>query len=205
MSKITASARNIAAINRNVQTIAKTFGTSSQQYNAATADLYKFDVRMNKNGVIQIKNNAANRAKHQALRARRNKNIKPYQLQRMKKQAEQALKKYNKRAKDKIQSIPEFEQRQQELDEMTDNIYEDSMIVEEMLSIDVDIHRMYIDRAYRDKISAMARQAEQYQYGKVPDDVIEQTRQAFDRGIISEQDDATYIIDSETGEILFQY
>lgn len=205
MPKPTASARNIAAINRNVQTIAKTFGTSSQQYNAATADLYKFDVRMNKKGVIQIKNNAANRAKHQALRARRNKNIKPYQLQRMKKQAEQALKKYNKRAKDKIQSIPEFEQRQQELDELTDNIYEDSMIVEEMLSIDVDIHRMYIDRAYRDKISAMARQAEQYQYGKVPDDVIEQTRQAFDRGVIVEQDDATRIIDSETGEILFQY
>lgn len=205
MLKPTASARNIAAINRNVQTIAKTFGTSSQQYNAATADLYKFDVRMNKNGVIQIKNNTANRAKHQALRARRNKNIKPYQLQRMKKQAEQALKKYNKRAKDKIQSIPEFEQRQQELDELTDNIYEDSMIVEEMLSIDVDIHRMYIDRAYRDKISAMARQAEQYQYGKVPDDVIEQTRQAFDRGVIVEQDDATRIIDSETGEILFEY
>ena len=205
MPKPTASARNIAAINRNVQTIAKTFGTSSQQYNAATADLYKFDVRMNKNGVIQIKNNAANRAKHQALRARRNKNIKPYQLQRMKKQAEQALKKYNKRAKDKIQSIPEFEQRQQELDELTDNIYENSMIVEEMLSIDVDIHRMYIDRAYRDKISAMARQAEQYQYGKVPDDVLEQTRQAFDRGVISEQDDATYIIDGETGEILFKY
>jgi len=205
MAKQSASARNIAAINRNVQTIAKTFGTSSQQYNAATLDLYKFDVRMNKNGVIQIKNNAANRAKHQALRARRNKNIKPYKLQRMKKQAEQALKKYNKRAKDKIQSIPEFEQRQQELDELTDNIYEDSMIVQEMLSIDVDIHRMYIDRAYRDKISAMARQAEQYQYGKVPDDVIEQTRQAFDRGVISEQDDATYIIDSETGEILFKY
>lgn len=205
MAKPTASARNIAAINRNVQTIAKTFGTSSQQYNAATADLYKFDVRMNKNGVIQIKNNAANRAKHQALRARRNKNIKPYQLQRMKKQAEQALKKYNKRAKDKIQSIPEFEQRQQELDELTDNIYEDSMIVEEMLSIDVDIHRMYIDRAYRDKISAMARQAEQYQYGKVPDSVIEQTRQAFDRGVIAEQDDATRIIDSETGEFLFEY
>lgn len=205
MPKPTASARNIAAINRNVQTIAKTFGTSSQQYNAATADLYKFDVRMNKNGVIQIKNNAANRAKHQALRARRNKNIKPYQLQRMKKQAEQALKKYNKRAKDKIQSIPDFEQRQQELDELTDNIYDDSMIVEEMLSIDVDIHRMYIDRAYRDKISAMARQAEQYQYGKVPDDVLEQTRQAFDRGVIVEQDDATFIIDSETGEILFKY
>jgi len=205
MAKISASARNIAAINRNVQTIAKTFGTSSQQYNAVTADLYKFDVRMNKNGVIQIMNNAANRAKHQALRARRNKNIKPYKLQRMKKQAELALKKYNKRAKDKIQSIPEFEHRQQELDELTDNIYEDSMIVQEMLSIDVDIHRLYIDRAYRDKISAMARQAEQYQYGKVPDDVLEQTRQAFDRGVISEQDDATYIIDSETGEILFKY
>lgn len=205
MAKPTASARNIAAINRNVQTIAKTFGTSSQQYNAATVDLYKFDVRMNKNGVIQIKNNAANRTKHQALRARRNKNIKSYQLQRMKKQAEQALKRYNKRAKDKIKSIPEFEQRQQELDELTDNIYDDSMIVEEMLHTDVDIHRMYIDKAYRDKISAMARQAEQYQYGKVPDSVIEQTRQAFDRGVISEQDDGAYIIDSDTGEILFKY
>ena len=121
-AKQTASAKNIAAINRNVQTIAKTFGTSSQQYNAATADLYKFDVYMNKNGIIQIRNNAANRAKHQALRSRKNKNIKPYVIQRMKKKAEQALKKYNKRAKDKIQTIQEFEERQQEIDEMTDNI-----------------------------------------------------------------------------------
>lgn len=205
MAKQTASAKNIAAINRNVQTIAKTFGTSSQQYNAATADLYKFDVYMNKNGIIQIRNNAANRAKHQALRARKNKNIKPHVIQRMKKRAEQALKKYNKRAKDKIQTIQEFEERQQEIDEMTDNIYDDSQIVEDMLRTDVDIYRMFTDKAYRDKIHAMAQQAAQYQAGKVPDDVAEQQRRIYENGVINETEDGTFIIDSETGEILFKY
>lgn len=203
--KQTATQKNIAAINRNIQTVAKTFGTSSQQYNKAVADLYKFDVYTNKNGVIQLRNNAANRAKHQAIRARKNKNIKPHVMARMKQKAQKALADYNKRAKDKINSIQEFEERQQELDALTDSIYDDAQIVENMLGIEVDRHRMYVDTAYRDKINAMAREAEKYQYGRVPDSVIEQQRQVYERGVLMESDDGTYMIDNETGEILFKY
>lgn len=203
--KQTATQKNIAAINRNIQTVAKTFGTSSQQYNKAVADLYKFDVYTNKNGVIQLRNNAANRAKHQAIRARKNKNIKPHIMSRMKKKAQKALADYNKRAKDKINNIQEFEERQQELDALTDSIYDDAQIVENMLGIEVDRHRMYVDTAYRDKINAMAREAEKYQYGRVPDSVIEHQRQVYERGVLMEFDDSTYMIDDETGEILFKY
>lgn len=202
--KQTATQKNIAAINRNIQTVAKTFGTSSQQYNKAVADLYKFDVYTNKNGVIQLRNNAANRAKHQAIRARKTKNIKPHVMARMKKRAQKALADYNKRAKDHINSIQDFEERQQELDALTDSIYDDAQIVENMLGIEVDRHRMYVDNAYRDKINAMAREAEKYQYGRVPDNVIEQ-RQVYERGMLMESDDGTYMIDNETGEILFKY
>ena len=203
--KQSATSKNIAAINRNIQSIANIFGTESSQYNIATADLYKYDLYTNKSGVIQLRNSKANRAQHQSIRARRARNIKPYVLQRKKREAQKALDKYNKRARDHINTIQEFEQRQQELDALTDSIYEDARIVENMLNIEVDRHRMYVDSVYREKIGAMARQAEQYQYGKVPDEVIEQQREVYKNGVLQEYADGTYMINSETGEIMFKY
>lgn len=204
--KTSATSKNIAAINRNIQTIANIFGIYSSQYNKAIADIFQFDVRENNKGVIQIRNTKANRAKHQKIRARRAKNIKPHVIQRMKRQSEQALKKYNKRAKDNIDSIAEFEKRQQELDTLIDSVYDDSQIVENMLGIEVDKHRMFIDHEYRMKVHAMAEKASNYNPNEtIPDNVIEENRKIFSNGVISETDDGTFIIDSKTGEILFQY
>lgn len=204
--KTSATAKNIAAINRNIQTIADIFGIYSSQYNKAIADIFQFDVRENKNGVIQIRNTKANRAKHQKIRARRAKNIKPHVIQRMKRQSEQALKKYNKRAKDNIDSIAEFEQRQQELDTLIDSVYDDARIVEDMLGIEVDRHRMFVDYNYRMKVRAMAENASQYNPNDtIPDSVIEENRKIFSKGIIYETGDSTLIMDPDTGDVLFEY
>lgn len=204
--KTSATAKNIAAINRNIQTIADIFGIYSSQYNKAIADLFQFDVRENKNGVIQIRNTKANRAKHQKIRARRAKNIKPHVIQRMKRQSEQALKKYNKRAKDNIDSIAEFEQRQQELDTLIDSVYDDAKIVEVMLGIEVDRHRMFVDYNYRMKVRAMSENASKYNPNDtIPDNVIEENRKIFSKGIIYETGDSTLIMDPDTGDVLFEY
>lgn len=204
--KTSATAKNIAAINRNIQTIANIFGIYSTQYNKAIADIFQFDVRENKNGVIQIRNTKANRAKHQKIRARRAKNIKPHVIQRMKRQSEQALKKYNKRAKDNIDSIAEFEQRQQELDALIDSVYDDAKIVEDMLGIEVDRHRMFIDYNYRMKVRAMSENASQYSPNDtIPDSVIEENRKIFSKGIIYETGDSTLIMDPDTADVLFEY
>ena len=204
--KTSATAKNIAAINRNIQTIADIFGIYSTQYNKAIADVFQFDVRENKNGVIQIRNTKANRAKHQKIRARRAKNIKPHVIQRMKRQSEQALKKYNKRAKDNIDSIAEFEQRQQELDTLIDSVYDDAKIVEDMLGIEVDRHRMFVDYNYRMKVRAMSENASKYNPNDtIPDSVIEENRKIFSKGIIYETGDSTLIMDPDTGDVLFEY
>lgn len=204
--KTSATAKNIAAINRNIQTIANIFGIYSTQYNKAIADIFQFDVRENKNGVIQIRNTKANRAKHQKIRARRAKNIKPYVIQRMKRQSEQALKKYNKRAKDSINSIAEFEQRQQELDTLIDSVYDDAQIVEDMLGIEVDRHRMFVDYNYRMKVHAMTENASQYNPNDtIPDSVIEENRKIFSKGIIYETGGSTLIMEPDTGDVLFEY
>lgn len=204
--KTSATAKNIAAINRNIQTIADIFGIYSTQYNKAIADIFQFDVRENNKGVIQIRNTKANRAKHQKIRARRAKNIKPYVIQRMKRQSEQALKKYNKRAKDNIDSIAEFEQRQQELDAMIDSVYDDARIVEDMLGIEVDRHRMFVDYNYRLKVRAMSENVSQYNPNDtIPDSVIEENRKIFSKGIIYETGDSTLIMDPDTGDVLFEY
>lgn len=204
--KTSATSKNIAAINRNIQTIADIFGIYSSQYNKAIADLFQFDVRENKQGVIQIRNTKANRAKHQKIRARRAKNIKPHVIQRMKRQSEQALKKYNKRAKDNIDSIAEFEQRQQELDALIDSVYDDAKIVEDMLGIEVDRHRMFVDYNYRMKVRAMSENASQYNPNDtIPDSVIEENRKIFSKGIIYETGDSTLIMDPDTGDALFEY
>lgn len=204
--KTSATAKNIAAINRNIQTIADIFGIYSTQYNKAIADIFQFDVRENKNGVIQIRNTKANRAKHQKIRARRAKNIKPHVIQRMKWQSEEALIKYNKRAKDNIDSIAEFEQRQQELDTMIDSVYDDARIVEDMLGIEVDRHRMFVDYNYRMKVRAMSENVSQYNPNDtIPDSVIEENRKIFSKGIIYETGDSTLIMDPDTGDVLFEY
>lgn len=72
--QLTATQKNINKINDNLRSIAKVFGTNSKPYEQAAQRLHGHDFELyDKNGVIQIKNNAANRAKHQTIRSITNK------------------------------------------------------------------------------------------------------------------------------------
>lgn len=101
--KRTATAKNIDAINRYLQNIADIWTIYSNEYEKATAKVKDFDIRTNKNGVIQIKNTKSNRKKHQKIRALKNTTKSKNIIQR----------KYNKRtkglSKKDIQIIKTFE------------------------------------------------------------------------------------------------
>lgn len=101
--KRTATAKNIDAINRYLQNIADIWTIYSNEYEKATAKVKDFDIRTNKNGVIQIKNTKENRKKHQKIRAIKNTTKSKNIIQR----------KYNKRtkglSKKDIQIIKTFE------------------------------------------------------------------------------------------------
>jgi hypothetical protein len=71
-AKKSATAKNIDAINRYLQNVADIWTIYSNEYEKATAKVKDFDIRTNKNGVIQIKNTKANRKKHQKIRAIKN-------------------------------------------------------------------------------------------------------------------------------------
>lgn len=72
--QLTATQKNINKINDNLRSIAKVFGTNSKPYEQAAQRLHGHDFELyDKNGVVQIKNNAANRAKHQTIRSITNK------------------------------------------------------------------------------------------------------------------------------------
>ncbi|MBP5431991.1 hypothetical protein [Ruminococcus sp.] len=64
-----AAQKNIDKINRNIESIAKVFGTNSIPYDIATQKLFLAGLKTyDKNGVTLIKNNKANRKKHQAIK-----------------------------------------------------------------------------------------------------------------------------------------
>jgi hypothetical protein len=202
MAKRTATSRNIAAINRNVASIADIFGTDSQQYAAAIADLFQFDVYTNKSGVIQIRNNKSNRAKHQKIRARRNRNKTAPQLRAMKKRSEQAMQKYNKhaRSKGKVTNIKEFEKRQQDADDLQGEIYMAADTVTEYGDgSEPDRNRMFYDVNYREEIMAKARKIEEALQ-------LEAVQGKRATPIIYENEPNTvYVIDDKTGEIIYKF
>lgn len=102
-SKRTKTAKNIDAINRYLQNIADIWTIYSNEYEKATAKVKDFDIRTNKNGVIQIKNTKENRKKHQKIRTLKNTTKSKNIIQRN----------YNKRTKGltkkDIQAIKTFE------------------------------------------------------------------------------------------------
>lgn len=67
---ITATAKNIATINRRIKTISKLFGYHSAEYEAfTTAVTESFDLYQTATGIVQIRNNKANRKSYQKLSA----------------------------------------------------------------------------------------------------------------------------------------
>lgn len=192
MAKRTATQRHIDSINRNLQSVASTFGKYSQQYEKATQDIFQFEVYTNKNGIIQIKNNKANRAKHQQIRARRARNT---NIQRAKKKSEKRMQKYNenKRTKHKVQSIVEFERLQKELEDKTAQIYEFEAIAQEY-DIDFSAYEAFKNPDYlNDKLQQM--------YDGQTDDT-----EHDEKYIVDYNDDGkAVLIDKNTGEVIYEY
>lgn len=195
MAKRTATQRHIDSINRNIQTVANTFGKYSQQYENATQNIFMFDVYTNKNGIIQLKNNKANRAKHQQIRARRKRNVNLYWA---KKKSEKRMKAYNenKRTKHKVKSIVEFERLQKELEDKTAQIYEFEEIAQEY-DIDFSAYEAFKNPDYlADKLQQMY------------DDTQNSTSDSDnDKKYIVEYngDGKAVLIDAKTGEVIYEY
>ena len=100
--KISKTALNIRSINSYIQTVARVFGTGSAEYQAATVPLKQFDIRdkhVNGQTIVQIKNTAENRKKHQTIRAIKNRR-KPVQI---------LKRRYEKQKKTYLQNIPLIE------------------------------------------------------------------------------------------------
>ena len=108
-TKISKTALNIRSINNYIQTVARVFGTGSAEYQAATVPLKQFDIRdkkVNGQAIVQIKNTAANRKKHQTIRAIKNRR-KPVQI----------LKRHYKKQKQAfLENIPSIERGEQAKD-----------------------------------------------------------------------------------------
>ena len=202
--KKSATSRNIAAINRNIQSIAKIFGTESRMYEKAVADIMQFEHYTNKAGITKIRDTKANRAKHSQIRARRNRSM---NVNAMKRKAEKALKDYNtKHPKSRIKNIKDFERRikqQEDLDSVIYGTDERFLVLLEqgvIKSYNYDRHKAYIDTEYRlEKLH----EVEQLEQAAELDAV-----QNKERNIQAQYDAATnqtYVIDADTGEIIYNF
>ena len=182
-SKRTATAKNIDDINRYLQNIADIWSIYSNEYEKATAKVKDFDIRTNKNGVIQIKNTKANRKKHQKIRAikntTKNKNI--------------IQKNYKKRTKNitnkDLQAIKAFE------DDIS-NAYNKLKELQEKYELDIT---PYLDRLRngdtpRSIINDAMLESEMQQMNEI--------LEFENRNTI----DTDYgIIDADTGELLYEF
>ncbi len=188
-----ATQRNIDSINRNLRNIAATFGTQSRQYEAATMDIFRFKVRTNKNGVIQLQNAKANSKYHQSIRARRNNNL---NIRKAKAASTAAMERYNKNKNSKSQysSIKAFEERQKALDDLTEKVYEAQEMALEN-DIDFNSYEAFKNPSYLfDKLQEIDNEL----YAEDESDV-------RSTDIVYNEEGNAVLIDTDTGEVLFEY
>ena len=153
--KKTATQRNIDSINRYIQTVANLFGTNSAEYEAATISLKGFATRdkfVNGQAVIQLQNTKANRKKHQAIRAIKNKR-KPVSV--LKRKYEKKRREYQERAKKAGQTFDDgafyrwYAEISHEFDSLWDEIYNYLNPACDLVGTDLDMHQAFIDTGYR--------------------------------------------------------
>lgn len=191
-----ATQRNIDSINRNLRNIAVTFGTQSQQYEAATMDLFRFKVRTNKDGVLQLQGAAANKKYHQAIRARRNDNL---NIKKAKAASVARMEKYNanKQSKQRFTSIKAFEMMQKAYEDLQEKVYTARDMAQEY-DIDYDAYSAFKDPMYLAGKYAEIEEARLQQ---------EYEAQGVSRETIVAYNDTgvAQVLDKASGEILYQY
>jgi len=191
--KRSATQHNIDAINRNLRNIAATFGTQSRQYEAATMDIFRFKVRTNKDGVIQLQNAKANKMYHQSIRARRRQNL---NIRKAKAASMAAMERYNKNKNSKSQysSIKAFEERQKALDDLTEKVYEAQEMALEN-GIDFSAYDAFKDPTYLfDKLQEIDNELS-----------AEDESGVRSTDIVYNDEGNAILIDTNTGEVIFEY
>ncbi len=158
--KVSATQRNIDSINRYIQTVANLFGTNSAEYEAATIPLKGFATRdkyVNGQAVIQLQNSKANRKKHQAIRAIKNKR-KPVTV--LKRKYEKKRREYQEQAKKAGVNFDDgtfyrwYAELSKQFSDLIDEIYGSGGLVNSLGTIgenpsDSEIHAMFKDESYR--------------------------------------------------------
>lgn len=191
-----ATQRNIDSINRNLRNIAATFGTQSQQYEAATMDLFRFRVTTNKEGVLQLQGAKANKKFHQAIRGRRNRNL---DIKRAKAASTARMEKYNanKLSKQHFTSIKAFEMMQKAYEDLQDKVYTAEEMAQEY-NIDYDAYSAFKDPMYLAGKYAEIEEARLQQ---------EYEAQGISRNTMVVYNDTgvAQVLDEDTAEVLYQY
>lgn len=193
--KRTATSKAIDRINTNIQSIAKVFGVDSPQYQEATQDIFRYQVRTNKEGIIQIRDTKQNRKQHQSLRARAKQNI---NVQARKRKEIKRMEQYNKRSKQKINSLKAFEAMQQLANDKLSYVYDLRDIAQEYDVEFSEYKAMQSVEYLKAKISEIEAAAGHDMGLSEPAYMTTPTVTINDNGTV-------VVVDKQTGEILYNY
>ena len=195
----TPTQRAIDSINRNIRNVAETFGKGSFEYEQLTADLSRFDFKMNKKGLPQLTNTPKNRRQSSAIRAKQRRNI---NIKRRKAIYQKRLKEYEKRGADRFDNIRDFIRLMQDYDEERQRIYNVQDRIDALQGMngilkdfDFDMGRAFRDEGYlQERERALKQQEDLINRGINPENVS-----------IVNKDGVDYAVDDETGEIKFKW
>ncbi len=193
--KMTKTQRNIAAINRNINKVAETFGKDSAQYQAVTQDIFRFQTYTNKHGNIQIRDIATNSKQYHELSARARRRL---NVAREKKREMKRMEEFNKRAKTKISSLKAFEALQQIHNDKVAFVYDIRDIAQEY-GVEFSEYKALQSVEYlKSKISEIEAEAGYDMNLYDESKFVTPTVTISENGIV-------VIVDTQTGETLYEY
>lgn len=200
---MTITQRNIASINNNITTIAKTFGTMSAQYEQATQGLKGLQLReksVNGERVVQVRDTKSNRQKSSQIRARKNRNI---NINNAKRKAQRATDEYNKKYgtnksmkeyTQDIQRTSEYQQERYEVAEFLRNNGQEVDMGELMNNMDYYLSlRDIASDILKDNAEDMS-----------PDQIQQDVKQAFTKTEVDENG-RVVVVNTLTGEVVYEY
>lgn len=158
--KPTRTQKTVNNINRYIKNVARTFGTSSKEYQQIVQQLHGKDLKLNdKNGVITIANTKENRRKHQTIRAISNRR-KPIQI--LKRPYEKRRKEINKQTANIIRGerIKNFYKWYGELMKDLDDLITEVYTLQEVCDKDGITFEAY--KAFKDDVYRLGKWEEFY-------------------------------------------
>lgn len=190
--KPTRTQKTITNINRYIKNVARTFGTSSKEYQQIVQQLHGKELKLNDtNGVITIQNTKENRRKHRTIRAIANKRT---SMRILKRPYEKIRKEINKKTANIIRGerIRNFYQWYGKLKKELADLITEVYTLEEACEKDGISFEVY--KAFKDDIYRIGKWEEFYNKSGQN---IEPSKSALDEWL-SEVDDSD--IDENTGE-----